>query len=66
MWRAVWDETVSQIYAETLSACSRFSVYPVRILIFFAEMEEPVFGRMPKPDPYAQAKATPKYATASA
>ncbi|KAK7688111.1 hypothetical protein QCA50_008481 [Cerrena zonata] len=43
MWREVWDETVSQIYRDTL------------------KKEEPVFGRSPKPDPYAEVKQTKKY-----
>ncbi|EKM60509.1 uncharacterized protein PHACADRAFT_246507 [Phanerochaete carnosa HHB-10118-sp] len=48
MWREVWDETVSKIYADVLKT------------------EEPVYGKVPKPDPYAHFKAAPKYATASA
>lgn len=62
MWREIWDETVSQIYRDTLSTLfdSR-AVICLLTMTFLAEMEEPVYGRIPKPDPYAALKATKKY-----
>ena len=65
MWREVWDETVSRIHAETLSAFFLRFCLKVTVLMCFvfsrAETEEPVFGRMPKEDPYAFFKTTKRY-----
>lgn len=63
MWREVWDETVSKIYADVLSKWSFLELLWARLTLR-VETEEPVFGRMPKPDRYAELKATPKYAVA--
>ncbi|KAH9939000.1 PEBP-like protein [Epithele typhae] len=43
MWRAEWNETVSDIYANVL------------------KKSESRYGRMPRPDPYAELKAKKKY-----
>ena len=65
MWREVWDDTVSQIYRDTLSKSTTLLIRGARIYTDFfrnfAEKEEPVFGRSPKPDPYAEVKQAKKY-----
>ena len=63
MWREIWDPTVSQIYKDTLSTylIPHSSSEKVVTMFCITELEEPVFGRAPKPDIYAAVKQSPKY-----
>lgn len=60
MWREVWSEAVSKIFANILSEC----LLPHRSLFIQslpAGEEEPRYGRPPKADPYAHLKGTKRY-----
>lgn len=61
MWREVWDETVGQIYTDTLSKWL-LCVRPVLAFTSCPEMPEPKYGLVPKVDPYKEFKSSNKYA----
>lgn len=62
MWREIWDETVSKIYQDVLSKSSTM-LFATRLFdcILSLEIEEPLFARQPKANPYAELKQTKKY-----
>ena len=63
MWREVWDETVSDIYAHTLSACYFCSLVfqTDAFLIHHSELPEPSYGLPPRPDKYAEIRRVKKF-----
>jgi large subunit ribosomal protein L35 len=63
MWREVWDEQVSKIYADTLSQLSLSTVCADFVLLTFSsqEIDEPKFGLPPKPDRYADIRGVRRY-----
>ena len=61
MWREIWDDDVSTIYSDILSKLFLSSGLLVSSCVLSSEMKEPIFGRPPKVDPYAQVKQQKKY-----
>jgi len=61
MWREAWDDDVSIIYRDVLGKLFFLQDSPTRAHAFFPGMEEPIFGRPPKVDAYAQVKQQKKY-----
>lgn len=66
MFREIWDEAVTGIYKDVLRTCLFFyylkEVSLTWLLFDFAtEQPEPVYGRPPKPDRYADLKGRKKY-----
>lgn len=66
MWREVWSEDVSKIYAGILSMFHSFlpGVFFGNVksdLLSLAEETEPRFGRPPKYNPYTEMKKVKKY-----
>jgi large subunit ribosomal protein L35 len=60
MWRQVWDEGVSEIYATVLGMFP-YSVADLPILYPPPGREEPKFAVPPKPDRYADIRGIRRY-----
>jgi large subunit ribosomal protein L35 len=61
MWREVWDETVSDIYQNTLSESIQCHLLGNMLIAYRIEMEEPRYGKTPKFDMYAEVKEMKRY-----
>lgn len=62
MWREVWDEAVGELYKDVLSKSSPCRSRHHHLIHFpFVEVPAPRFGRLPKPDPYADLKSRKRY-----
>lgn len=61
MWREVWDETVSDIYRNTLSQFKLYSSHEHRSANILSEIPEPKYGKIPKFDMYGEVKEMKKY-----
>lgn len=60
MWREIWDDDVSRIYRDIIGR-SFLALLHVFCSHTFPGSEEPKYGRPPKHDRYAEAKARNKY-----
>ena len=66
MWREVWNETVSDIYKNTLSTfILRWTLPKLAVILtcyyYIAELPEPHYALPPRPDPYAEVKSLKKF-----
>ena len=59
MWREVWNEEVSKVYKEVLSMLPSSFCYDAADTL--EDVEEPIFGRPRKADPYAEVKRIKRY-----
>ena len=64
MWREVWNETVSDIYRDTLSEHHSLILLSIRPKVVFnpSELPEPLFAYPPVQDRYGEVKRLAKYA----